>query len=261
MIRHTLGDTRTIALRDLRHWFGDPIQIVGGLAYPIVFVLLFCYVFGSGMQVPGGGDYLDFLMPGLFAMTMAFGIGNTMAAVQADAAQGITDRFRSMPMAPAAVVLGRSVADMVNSSLDLALLLGCGAVIGWDADGTVADVAAAVGLLLLLRFAFLWVGIFLGLLATSEAAVAAMWGLLFPVTMITRAFVAPELMPDWLGAIAQHNPISATVDATRELFGAPGTGGDTWAAEHAMLLAVLWPVLLVAVFLPLSVRRYRRLSR
>ncbi len=113
----------------------------------------------------------------------------------------------------------------------------------------------------LLRFSFLWIGIFLGLVAPNPEAINAIWSLLFPLTMITSAFVAPELMPGWLGTIAEWNPLSATIGATRELFGNPGVGGGSWPADHAMLLAVVWPLVLVAIFVPLSVWRFQRMSR
>jgi ABC-2 type transport system permease protein len=256
-----LRDSWAITRRDMTHWVTQPVMIVAELAYPITFVLLFAYVFGSAMSVPGGGDYREFLMPGMFAQTMAFGIGGTMAAVSADVENGITDRFRAMPMSRVAVVGGRSVADMLNSAISLTIMLGCGLAVGWSWHAGLPSALAAVGLLLLLRFACLWAGIVLGLLIRGPEAIGAVWGLLFPLTMITSAFVAPELMPGWLGFLAEWNPLSATVTATRELFGNPVAAGDSWVAEHAVLMAVVWPVVLVAIFLPLAVRRYGALSR
>jgi ABC-2 type transport system permease protein len=256
-----LRDTWTMTRRDLTHWVAQPVMIIAELIYPITFVLLFAYVFGSAMSVPGGGDYRDFLMPGLFVQTMAFGIGATMAAVSADVERGITDRFRAMPMSRVAVVAGRSVADMLNSTVSLAIMLGCGLVVGWTIEGGPLDALAAVALLLLLRFACLWAGIVLGLVIKGAEAVGAVWGLLFPVTMITSAFVAPELMPDWLGFLAEWNPLSATVNATRELFGNPAPVGDSWIAQHSLLMAVVWPLILIAIFLPAAVWRYQRMSR
>ena len=255
-----LRDSWAITRRDMTHWVTQPVMIVAELVYPITFVLLFAVVFGSAMTVPGGGDYQEFLMPGMFAQTMAFGIGGTMAAVSADVEKGITDRFRAMPMSRVAVVGGRSVADMLNSMLSLTVMLGCGLVVGWSWNAGLPSALAAVGLLLLLRFACLWAGIVLGLMIRGPEAIAAVWGLLFPLTMITSAFVAPELMPGWLGFLAEWNPLSATVTATRELFGNPVAGGGSWPAEHAQLLAIAWPIVLVAIFLPLAVRRYNALS-
>jgi ABC-type polysaccharide/polyol phosphate export permease len=258
----SVRDAWAVTRRDLLHWVAEPMRIVAALLWSVMFVLLFGYVFGSGMEVPGGGDYLAFLLPGLFVQTMAFGIGETMTAVAADAQRGITDRFRTLPMAPSAVVVGRSLADMLNAALGLAVLLSVGLVVGWAPNGSAGDTVLAVGLLLLLRFASLWVGILLGLLVRSPEAAAPVWGVLFPVTMLTSAFVAPELMPGWLGFIAEWNPLSSTIGATRELFANPGApAGGSWVSEHALLMAVVWPLTITAVFGPLSVRRYRRMSR
>ena len=245
----------------MTQWVREPQMIVWGLIFPIVFVLLFAFVFGSGMIVPGGGDYRDFLMPGIFAQTMAFGIGETLAAVHADASKGVTDRFRSMPMAPSAVVVGRSIANMVYSTVSLSLLVLCGLAIGWRWNSTTLAAFGAFGLLLWLRFAFLWIGIYLGLKAKSPEAANAVFGLLYPVTMLSNAFVAPELMPTWLGRIAEWNPLSSTITATRELFGNPIGESTSWVTQHAMELAVLWPLVITAVTLPMAVRAFHRLSR
>jgi ABC-type Na+ efflux pump permease subunit len=261
-VRWGVSDTWTITRRDLIQWFTQPWRVVGELIFPIMFVLLFGYVFGSGITVPGGGNYREFLMPGLFAMTMAFGIGNTMTVVATDVERGVMDRFRSMPMAPSAVVAGRCCADMANSIAGLAITIGCGFFVGWSFHEGLASAFAAVGLLLLLRFACLWIGVWLGLMVGSPEAAGAVWGLLFPITMITSAFVAPSLMPDWLGFVAEWNPLSSTVGAARELFGNVGAAsGGSWIATHAIQMAVVWPVLISAVFFPLSVRRFQRLSR
>jgi hypothetical protein len=163
-------------------------------------------------------------------------------------------------MARSGVVVGRSLADMLYSVLDLSVLAACGLAIGWQWRNDLIDALAAMGLLLLLRFSLIWIGIFVGLTATPEAAAAA-WAPLYPITIVANTFVSPEQMPGWLGTLAEWNPLSSTVAATRELFGNPGTGGGSWIAENAVLMAIVWPLVLVAVFLPLSVRKYQRLSR
>jgi ABC-2 type transport system permease protein len=260
-LRAALRDSWLIAERDMAQWVREPQIIIWGLVFPVVFVLLFAYVFGSGIQVPGGGNYREFLMPGIFAQTMAFGIGETVAAVQADTAKGVTDRFRSMPIAPSAVVVGRCIANVIYSAAGLALMIVCGLGIGWRWHGTVGEAVAAIGLLLALRVAFLWVGIWLGLKARSAETANSLFGLLYPVTMLSSAFIDPELMPDWLGTVAEWNPISSTITAARELFGNPGVGGSGWIADHAMLMAVVWPLVISALTLPLAVRAFHRLSR
>jgi ABC-2 type transport system permease protein len=260
-LRWALRDAWLVAQPDMAQWVREPQLIVWGLLFPVSFVLLFAYVLGSGIVVPGGGSYRSFLMPGIYAQTMAFGIGETLAAVQADTAKGVTDRFRSMPMAPSAVVVGRCVAGMVYSAASLALLTATGLAIGWRWEGTLLEALAAFGLLLGLRLAFLWIGIVLGLKATSAEMANAIFGLLYPVTMLSSAFVAPELMPRWLGTIAEWNPLSATIAATRELFGNPSGDGVGWVGDHAVLMAIVWPVVITAVTLPLAVRAFQRLSR
>jgi ABC-type multidrug transport system permease subunit len=260
-LRWAVTDAWVITQRDLLHWASQPGQIAILLLFPVLMVLMFGYLFGGGMSVPGGGSYREFLLPGLFAMTMVFGVESTFAAVATDAAKGVTDRFRSIPMAGSAVVAGRAGADMLSSMVGLALMIGCGLLVGWRARDGFGAALVATGLLLLLRFALLWVGIFLGLLAKGPEALVAVQILVWPLGFLSSAFVAPDTMPGWLGTIAEWNPLSATVTASRELFGNPGWGGDSWIVQHSVAMAIVWPVLLTAIFLPLSVHRDRRLSR
>lgn len=146
--------------------------------------------------------------------------------------------------------------------IDLVLMMLCGLAIGWRWHGSVGEMLVAVGLLLLLRFSFLWVGSYLGLRAKTVEAANNAYALLFPVAMIANTFASPSEMPRWLGTIAEWNPLSATAAATRDLFGGPGTDvGTSWVADNALLMSVVWPVLLVVIFLPLAVRRYQNLSR
>jgi ABC-2 type transport system permease protein len=260
-LRWTLADTWTLTLRGLQFWRRDPTQIIAGLGFMIMLVVLFAFLFGGAMTVPGGGDYIEFLMPGMFVMTMAFGVGETMVAVTQDADKGVTDRLRSMPMSSAAVLLGRGVSDMLYATLGLAVMIGCGLVLGWRWHTGPTEVAAAIGLLLFLRFALVWAGMFMGLVFSGAAALAIVQTVLFPVTMVTNTFAPTETMPAWLGFLAEWNPLSATVTATRQLFGNPGVGGDSFVSQNAIALAVLWPIVITAIFAPLGVRRYRRLDR
>lgn len=256
-----VADGWTVVRRDLLHLIRQPANIAWQLGFPIVSVLLFGYVFGSAMSVPGGGDYREFLMPGMFGMTMAMAFMNTAYAVVLDTSKGVTDRFRSMPMAPSAVVSGRGVGDLVMASLDLAVLAATALVVGWRPNGSVLETAAAFALLLLLRFALIWIGVFLGLVVPNEEAAGSLFAVAFPFAMISSAFVAPSLMPTWLGTIAAWNPVSATVTAIRELFGNPVASGGTWIEQNALLMSVVWPIVITAIFLPLAVRRFQRLSR
>ncbi|MEV4286502.1 ABC transporter permease [Nonomuraea bangladeshensis] len=259
-LRWALADGWTVARRDLIHWRNQPMTVVFGIAFPIMITLAFGYLFGGAVRVPQGAGYFDFLMPGMYGMTMLFGLSATMVAVSADAAKGVTDRFRSLPMSPSAVLVGRAVADLLHSALILAGLLACGLAVGWR-PATAGGAFGAVGLLLLLRFSLLWAGMYLGLVAREPGAAVVVQTLEFPVGFLSNAFVAPGTMPGWLGAIAEWNPLSSTVAAARQLFGNPGWGGDSWVAQHPVLMAVAWPVAITAVFFVLSVRRYRLLDR
>ncbi|MEU6943817.1 ABC transporter permease [Streptomyces sp. NPDC046316] len=256
-----LADCATLVLRTLLNYRRQPVAILWQLGFPIVSVLLYGFVFGSAMRVPGGGDYKDFLMPGMFTMTMTFGLMNTATAVVSDSGKGVMDRFRSMPMAPSAVTTGRGLSDLLVASAELAILAATALAIGWTSDGGVGGTLLAFGLLLLLRFSLIWVGVWCGLIVPNTETAGALYAVIFPITMISSVYVAPSLMPGWLAPVAAWNPISSTVAATRELFGNPGAGGGSWVEQHALLMAVLWPLLLTAVFLPLAVRRFQHLSR
>ncbi|MGH3904346.1 MAG: ABC transporter permease [Pseudonocardiaceae bacterium] len=256
-----IADCWTVVRRDLTHLVKQPSIIAWQLGFPIVSVLLFVYVFGSAMNVGDGTDYKDYAMPGMFAMTMAFGFMGTAIAVVIDKERGVTDRFRSMPMSPSAVVTGRGVSDVVHAGLDLVVLASIALVIGWRSDGGLLATLAAFGLLLLLRFALIWIGVFLGLITPNQESAGQLFAVAFPFGMVSSVFTPPHLMPDWLGAIAMWNPVSSTANAIRQLFGNPVVSGGSWIEEHALLMAVVWPLLITAVFLPLAVRKFQNLSR
>ncbi len=254
-----LRDAWAVTLRDLGHWRRQPWDLVIGLAFPILLLLMFGYLLGGAIDVPGG--YIEFLFPGMLAVTMAFGLESTMTAVSQDVQRGVTDRFRSLPMSRSAVLLGRAVADMLSSTVGLVVLLVAGVAVGWRWHHGAGPALAAVGLLLLLRFAFLWLGIWLGLLFRGQGGVTAVQILVWPFAFLSNAFVPISTMPAWLEAVTAWNPITATIAATRDLFGNPTVAASGWAADHATLLAVVWPVVLVAVFGTLAVRRWQRLGR
>ncbi|WP_256987347.1 ABC transporter permease [Streptomyces sp. BR123] len=245
--------------RELAHWARQPVQVVVGLVFPVMMLLMFGYLIGGGRDVEG--EYTDYLVPGMLTMTMAFGLEATMLSVTQDLGKGIIDRFRSMPMTSGAVLVGRSAADMLQSAVGLTVMIAVGHAIGWRWHGGFASFLGAVGLLLLLRFAMLWIGIHLAMVAGKPELVQAVQILVWPVSFLSNAIASPESMPSWLGATVEWNPMSATTTAVRGLFGNPGAVGDSWAATHADLLAVVWPVALVAVFFPLAVKRFRGLSR
>lgn len=252
-MKWALHDGWVMTQRELAHLARQPAQLLLMLLFPVLLVLMFGFVLGGGMSVAGGGDYREYLLPGMFAMTMLFGVESTFSAIATDLNRGVTDRFRSLPMAPSAQVLGRNLADLLTSALGLLVMIGCGLAVGWRWHAGLPNALAAVGLLLLLRFAVLWVGVYLGLLSRNPQLLIAVQILVWPVAFLSSALASPADMPSWLGTLSTWNPLSATADATRALFGNPG-GEHTW-------MAVIWPLVLVAVFFPLSVRQYRRLSR
>lgn len=260
-LRWALADGWTLTLRGVSHWVRDPAPVIFALAFDVLIVLMFVYLIGGAMRVPGGGDYRDFLMPGMFAMTMLFGIAATTQAVAADVERGITDRFRSMPMSAGAMLAGRAAADMLLSVLTLTVMIVTALAVGWRPYGSAGGFLAALGLILLLRLALVWVGVYLGLTLSGAEAVTGVQVLEFPVGFLSSAFVATTTMPGWLGAIADWNPISSTVTAVRELLGNPGAAGHSWITEHALPMAVVWPVVLLLIFFPLSVAKWRGLSR
>ncbi|TDC68374.1 ABC transporter permease [Streptomyces hainanensis] len=258
-LRRALVDSATMTRRGLAHWARQPGALATGLVFPVMMLVMFAYFLGGGMAVEGG-DYADYLVPGMLALTMAFGLESTMVALTQDINRGILDRFRSMPIAPSSVLVGRSLLDMIESAASLLVMIGAGLAIGWRWHGTPAEALAAVGLLLLLRFAMLWVGIYLGLVAGRPEMVQAVQILVWPIGFLSNAFTSPDTMPGWIGAVAEWNPMSATAGAVRDLFGNPGWTGDSWAATHPVPLAVAWPLLLLALCAPLAMRRFSRLN-
>jgi ABC-2 type transport system permease protein len=256
-----IADGWVMTTRYLRHVVREPEQIIIYFSLPIMFVLVFGYVFGSGMAV-GGDGYREFLLPGVFVMTQLYGLGATATAISLDISRGVVDRFRSMPTARSALMVGRSTADLARALLEMVVLLVCGLLVGWQWHRGAGAALAAIALVLLLRLALTWVGIYLGSVVPNPDMVGLIvFPLAFPLTALSNVFVSPDQMPAWLGAVSEWNPISATVAAARELFGNPGMDSSSWPAEHAIALAVAWPLLLIAVFAPLAVRRYRLLGR
>ncbi|MEU8649249.1 ABC transporter permease [Streptomyces sp. NPDC048737] len=252
MSTYALTDSWTMTRRELAHWARQPGRLVVGLVFPVMLLLMFAYLVGGGREV--NGDYLDYLIPGMLALTMAFGLEGTMLAVTQDLDKGVIDRFRSLPMADGAVLVGRSAADMLQSTLGLAVLIGVGYALGWRAQGGAGAFLGAVGLLLLLRFAMLWIGILLALVAGKPEMVQAVQILIWPVGFLSNAIATPASMPGWLGTVVEWNPMSRTATAVRDLFGQAGVTDSLWPA-------VVWPLVLLAVFFPAAVHRFGRMSR
>jgi ABC-2 type transport system permease protein len=262
--RWAVADGWTIVVQEVSHLVREPFRFAWQLGVPIVMVLMFVYVFGSAMDVSGrgaGAGYLEYAIPGLFTMTMAFGFMNTAFAVAIAKDKGFIDRFRSMPMASSAIVTGRGVADLTNAAVDLTVLTVIALILGWRPGGPLTASMGAFALLLWLRLALIVVGIQIGLMVKNTEAAGNLFALALPFGMVSSVFAPPGLMPGWLGAIAAWNPVSSTAGAIRNLFESPTVPTGYWIEGHAVLAAVVWPAAILAVFLPLAVRQYMRLSR
>ena len=253
-----LADSWTVAKRHLLHIRSMPEKLSGVTIQPIVFVFMFAYIFGSAIAVPGG-DYRQFLLPGVFVQSMATASASIMAGIVSDMASGVMDRFRSLPVARAAVLIGHTGANLVESGLGIVAMAVCGLIVGWRPELGLAPTLAAFGLLLLFGFAMSWVGVFAGLfLKSSEGAQGLGFVLIMPLTFVANTFVPTGGMPAILRAIANWNPTSAVVTACRQLFGGAVPAAPAWPQVHPVLASLLWCAALVAAFLPLSVWRFRR---
>jgi ABC-2 type transport system permease protein len=257
----SVADTLVVAQRNLTRLLRVPDAIFFGIVQSVMFVLLFAYVFGGAIEVPGG-SYIDFLMGGIFAQTVAFAAATTTVAMAEDLQRGIIDRFRSLPMARGAVLAGRTVSDLGFMGITTAVMAITGLLVGWRPDSSFWEVIAAFGILFLFGYSFLWIGAVIGISARS-VEVAQTGGLiwLFPLTFLSNVFVPTETMPQWLQPIAEWNPISSVALAVRTLFGNLPEGysaGDSFPMEHPIVMSLIWCAVLLAIFIPLGVSRYRR---
>jgi ABC transporter DrrB family efflux protein len=248
---YVLSDMFVLAKRSLMRVRRQPDLLVGYTVQPIMFVLLFLYVFGGAIQVPGL-DYVDFLMPGIIIQSMVFGGFVTALGLSDDLKKGLIDRFRSLPMWSPAVVAGRTLGDVGLNVVQLAIMLAVGLLAGFRFSTTFGEVVLGIILALFIGYAFSWVFAFLGLVAKSpESANAYGFTILFPLTFVSSAFVPVESMPSWLQPVAENNPFTIMVDAARALFVGIPAGNDVW-------LAFAWAAAIAVVFAALAVWRYRR---
>jgi ABC-2 type transport system permease protein len=250
-VRFAVSDTIVLAWRNLLRIPRQPDLLLGFTVQPIMFILLFVYVFGGAISTPGL-DYVDFLIPAIMVQSMVFGGFVTALGLAEDLRKGLIDRFRSLPMSRAAVLTGRTLADVATNVVQLLVMLAVGFAVGFRfIDTDAVRVAAGLLLLLVIGYAFSWVFAFIGLTASSpEAANAYGFTVLFPVTFVSSAFVPIASMPSWLQPIAIHNPFTNMVNAARSLFVGIPAGNQIW-------LAVFWSLAIVAVFSVLAVWRYR----
>ncbi|WP_394427924.1 ABC transporter permease [Streptomyces sp. SGAir0957] len=258
-VRDVLVVTRRNVIRMVR----IPEVLILSLVQPVVFVLLFAYIFAGSFSLPGAEGataYREYMMPGFFAQTIAFATAsNSSVSMANDVQSGMVDRFRSLPMARGALLTGRTVADLVQNTIIVAVMILCALLVGWRIHHGLLRAVAAFALLLLLGYALSWVGVVIGLsVRAPEAAATSNFLWLFPLTFLSNAFVAPSTLPTVLRWAAEWNPLSATVQAARQLFGNPGlTATGAWPAQHPILVSLGWSVLIAVVGRTLAVRRYR----
>ncbi|MFM7211144.1 MAG: ABC transporter permease [Actinomycetota bacterium] len=263
-----LHDGLVVARRNLIQTIRVPELLFFSIVQPVIFVLLFAFVFGGAIPIPGADPsaapdasiYRQYLMPGIFGQTVAFASAASTVGLAEDMHRGIIDRFRSLPMASGGVLLGRTFADATRQILVLTVLSITGLLIGWRINDGILNAIYAYLLLLLFAYTVSWVGSWIGLyMPNPETAQTAGLVWLFPLTFLSNAFVPITAMPTWLQPIAQWNPISSLVLATRELFGNPtGIIGDAWPQQHPFAYTIISCLVLIAIFAPLAVRRYRR---
>ena len=262
-----LADGWTVTRRNLIKIKRVPDLLVGSIVSPIMFVLLFAYVFGGSIALPGApevdpGLYRQFLIAGIFAQTVIFGASITGSGMAQDLRKGIIDRFRTLPMAPSAVLVGRTTADVVNNVLTVVIMSLTGLVVGWRITTSVAEAALGYALLLFFAYCLSWAMAYVGLLVrTPEVFNNAVFVVVFPLTFIANTFVPSENLPGPLRTFAEWNPVSTVTQAARELFGNVIPGAPTpgsWPLQNPVLYTVLWGLVFLAVFVPLTVRQYQR---
>jgi ABC-2 type transport system permease protein/oleandomycin transport system permease protein len=250
-MRWTIADALTMAKRNIIHIFRVPQLLVFSTIQPVMFVLLFTYVFGGAIRVPGV-KYVNFLLPGIFVQIVAFSAMNTGIGLAEDINKGLIDRFRSLPMARSAVLAGRTIADLTRNFFVLLLMYGVGSAIGFRMQTGPLEALAALGILLLFGYTLSWVGATIGLsLRNPEAVQAAGFVWIFPLIFASGLFVPVITLPGWLQAFARNQPVGVTAEAVRALVLGGPTGTYFWKA-------IIWGLALLAVFIPLAVTRYRR---
>jgi ABC-type multidrug transport system permease subunit len=261
--RQMLADGLIVAWRNLKRIPRIPELAIFAVLQSIMFVLLFAFVFGGAIPLPGGGSYREYLMPGIFAQTIVFAAATTTIGMTDDVNKGILDRFRSLPMARPAVLIGRALSDVVYNGGILIVLMLSGLAVGWTVRTGLPELLAGIGLLLLFAFAMSWMGIWLGLsVPTVEVAQQIGFTVLFPITFVSNVFVPTQTLPDFLQLIAEWNPTSTLSAALRELWGNPNPyASDSFPSQEPVLVTLIWVVVIIGIFGPLGAGRYRSMSR
>jgi ABC-2 type transport system permease protein len=258
--RFGLSDSLVLAKRNLSHVRQIPEKLIDVTIQPLMFVLLFAYVFGGAIAVPGG-NYHEYLMGGIFIQTLTFGVMGPAMSMATDLGEGVLDRFRSLPMARSAFLVGHVLAEFAAALLGLTVMTVAGLIVGWRIHTDVPHAIAGFGLLALLAFAMLWLGMLLGTVVRSpDAAQGIVFIVIFPLTFIANAFVPAGTLPDVLQHVSDWNPVSSLAAAVRTLFGNPtATPADAaWPLQHPVASGVLWCVAILAVVVPLAIAAYRK---
>lgn len=256
---HLVSDSLVMMRRNLAHVRQIPEKLLDVTLQPLMFVLLFSYVFGGVIAIPDG-NYREYLLGGVLVQSLSFGIMGPATAIATDLGEGVVDRFRTLPMARAAYLCGHVLAELAATSLGIAVVCGAGLIVGWQIHAGLLSALAAFGLILLFAFAMVWTGTLLGLVVRSpDAAQGIVFMVVFPATFLASTFVPLDGLTPVLRAIASWNPVSVLAAAVRELFGNPvGMPHDpAWPLRHAVGLAAGWAVLLLAIAVPLAIRRFR----
>jgi ABC transporter DrrB family efflux protein len=266
-LQQDFNDGLILAWRYLKRIPRIPELAIFAVLQSIMFVLLFAFVFGGAIPLPGyegnPGAYREFLMPGIYAQTITFALATTAIGMADDMSKGIIDRFRSLPMARSAVLSGRTFSDVIYNAGILVVLMLAGLAVGWTVHTGITGLVAGFLLLMLYTFAMAWVGVWLGLSVPNvEVGQQVIFTVIFPLTFVSNVFVPPATLPDFLQPIAEWNPVSTLTASLRDLWGNPnpyvGTG---LPADQPILVTLMWVVIILAVFVPLGVRKYRSVSR
>lgn len=248
-------DAMTEAWRHLRIIPRNPELLGFALFQPIMFVLLFVYVFGGAIQIPGFSDYNQFLIPGIFAQTLVFGSSFTAVGLADDLSKGFVDRLRSLPIARSAVLVGRTISDLVRNLLTFATMLIVALLVGFRFEGGLWGAIAGTALMMAFSYSFSWIQAWIGLSVGSvEAANAASFMWMFPMTFVSSTFVSPATMPGWLQPIAEHNPFTRLANASRALYNGMEPTPDLW-------WAIGWSILITVVFSVLAVAKFSRSAK
>ena len=257
------AEVRLLAGRSLRHIPRIPEKAFGAVLLPLVFVLLFAYVFGSAIEVPGGGNYHAYLVSGIFAQTMIGTLPGIAVGVASDIRSGLMDRLRTLPIARGSVIAGRTVAELVELSGGVVVVALCGLIVGWAPHGSVLETIGAFALLLFMAFAVTWAGVWVGLMVRDpDGADGIVMSIIFPMMFLSGIFVPVAGLPDGLRQIAELNPLTSLATAMRQLFHSPvGPLPDVFTLQHPVITSLIWAVVIMAVFVPLSIRRYQRMGR